>query len=137
MTFLGKCIIIRGLSRRCNSMAEGPLPKPNTRVRFPSSAPKKRWKMIRFPSFFYPLRKQWHIISPSGLDIINNGKPLLYIINRRLYHIRNDDIQCFALMIYHNKLWMIYKAHALIYLRECGIINSPINKNLTEGTVHE
>ena len=22
----------------------------------------------------------WHIISPSGLDIINNGKPLLYII---------------------------------------------------------
>ncbi len=25
--------------RRCNSMAECPLPKPNTRVRFPSSAP--------------------------------------------------------------------------------------------------
>ncbi len=29
------------ISRRCNSMAECPLPKPNTRVRFPSSAPIK------------------------------------------------------------------------------------------------
>ena len=28
---------------------------------------------------------------------------------------------------------MIYKAYALIYLRKCDIINSPINKNLTGG----
>ena len=27
----------------------------------------------------------------------------------------------------------IYKAYALIYLRKCDIINSPINKNLTES----
>ena len=39
-----------------------------------------------------------------------------YLINRRLYRFRNGDIQCSALMIYRNKLRMIYKAHALIYL---------------------
>ena len=45
------------------------------------------WKNLLFPCWdaVYPLRKQWHIISPFGLDIINNGKPLLYIISRRLY----------------------------------------------------
>ena len=36
----------------------------------------------------------------------------------------------FAMMIYRNKLRMIYKAYALIYMRKCDIINSPINKNL-------
>ena len=43
-----------------------------------------------------------------------------------------DDIQNFVLMIYRNKLRMIYKAHALILVRYYAIINSPINKNLTE-----
>ena len=33
-----------------------------------------------------------------------------YIINRRLYRFRNDDIQHSVLMIYRNKLRMIYKA---------------------------
>ncbi len=41
MTFPAFCTIIDTVSRRCNSMAECPLPKPNTRVRFPSSAPKR------------------------------------------------------------------------------------------------
>ena len=44
---------------------------------------------------------------------------------------RNDDIQHFVLMIYRNKLRMIYKACALIYLQKYDTINSPINKNLT------
>ena len=35
---------------------------------------------------------------------------------------RNDDIQHFVLMIYRNKLRMIYKAYALIYWRKCDII---------------
>ena len=39
-------------SCRCNSMAECPLPKPNTRVRFPSSAPKKKRASKRLSSFF-------------------------------------------------------------------------------------
>ena len=45
------------------------------------------------------------------------SSPQAYIINRRLYRFRNDDIQNFVLMIYRNKLRMIYKAYALIYLR--------------------
>ena len=44
--------------------------------------------------------------------------------------LRLDDIQNFAWMIYRNKLRMIYKAYALIYLRKCDIINSSIDKNL-------
>ena len=38
------------------------------------------------------------------------SSPQAYIINRRLYRFRNDDIQTFGLMIYRNKLRMIYKA---------------------------
>ena len=56
-----------------------------------------------------------------------------YLINRRLYRFRNDDIQTFGLMIYRNKLRMIYKAYALIYFRKCDIINSPINKNMSNS----
>ena len=42
----------------------------------------------------------WHIISPSGLDIINNGKPLLYIITlSRVSFLRFDDIQHCVLVI--------------------------------------
>ena len=44
---------------------------------------------------------------------------------------RNDDIQHFVLMIYRNKLRIPYKAYALIYLRKCDIIDSPIIQNLT------
>ena len=36
--------------------------------------------------------------------------------------LRLDDIQNCVLMIYRNKLRMIYKAYALIYLRKCDII---------------
>ena len=38
------------------------------------------------------------------------SSPQAYIINRRLYRFRNDDIQNFVLMICRNKLRMIYKA---------------------------
>ena len=44
-------------------------------------------------SIFYPLRKQWYIISPLGLDIIKGGVPPLYLISRRMYC-------AFAMMIY-------------------------------------
>ena len=47
--------------------------------------------------------------------------PQAYIINRRLYPFRNDDIHGFAVMIYRNKLRMIYKANALICLQKCSI----------------
>ena len=60
------------------------------------------------------------------------SSPQAYIINRRLHRFRNDDIQCSALMIYRNKLRMIYKAYALVYMPKCDVTNSSINKNLAE-----
>ena len=38
------------------------------------------------------------------------SSPKVHLINRRLYNFRNDDMQNFVLMIYRNKLRMIYKA---------------------------
>ncbi len=47
----------------------------------------------------------------------------MYLITlQRVSSLRLDDIQHFMLMIYRNKLRMIYKAYALIYLRKCDII---------------
>ena len=51
--------------------------------------------------FFYPLRKQWHIISPFGA--VSHHAPACIFL-------RLDDIQHFVLMIYRNKLRMICKA---------------------------
>ena len=39
-----------------------------------------------------------------------------------VYLLRFDDIQHSVLMIYRNKLRMIYKAHTLILVRFCAII---------------
>ena len=57
------------------------------------------------------------------VDIIKGGEPPLYLITRqRAFCLRLDDIQPYGLMIYRNKLRMIYKAYALIYSRMCDII---------------
>ena len=50
---------------------------------------------------------------------------------RKLFHIRRKPN--ISLKKYRNKLRMIYKAYALIYLQKCDIINSTINKNLADG----
>jgi len=43
--------------------------------------------------------------------IIKGGEPPLYLITRqRVSRLRLDDIQHFVLMIYRNKLRMIYNA---------------------------
>ena len=49
-----------------------------------------------------------HIISPFGA-VSHHAPACIYL--------RLDDIQPYGLMIYRNKLRMIYKAYALIYLR--------------------
>ena len=85
---------------------------------------KKNFEKSKF--FFLSIAKA--MVYHHALACISS--PQAYIINRRLYRFCNDDIQCSALMIYRNKLRMIYKAKALIYLRKRDIINSPINKNL-------
>ena len=48
-----------------------------------------------------------------------------------LFHIRRKPN--ISPKAHRNELRMIYKAYALIYLRQCDIINSPINKNLSRG----
>jgi len=60
----------------------------------------------------------WHIIDArSAAYIIKGGEPPLYLITRqRVSYLRLDDIQPYGLMIYRNKLRMICKAYALIYL---------------------
>ena len=58
-------------------------------------------------------------ISSALSSISRQGE---YLINRRLYRFRNDDIQNCVLMIYRTKLRMKYNAYALILVRLCGII---------------
>ncbi|MBR5783070.1 MAG: hypothetical protein IKY33_02460, partial [Clostridia bacterium] len=54
----------------------------------------------------------WHIITArSAVHIIKGGLPPLYLITRQcVFFLRLDEMQHFVLMIYRNKLRMIYKA---------------------------
>ena len=64
----------------------------------------------------------WHIIAArSAVHIIS---PFGAVSHHALACIllRLDDIQHLVLMIHRNRLRMIYKARALIYLRKCDII---------------
>ena len=113
------------------------------KVQILSSPPKNS---IAFAmEFFYPSRSRDSpkracraLGVPVGLVYHHRAKrgvyhqPLWGCISSRasVYFLRLDDIQCSALMIYRNKLRMIYKAYALIYWRKCGIIYPSINKNL-------
>ena len=49
--------MIQYTKRRYSLVVELRLPKPTVRVRFPLPAPKRRWKMIRFPSSFLSIEK--------------------------------------------------------------------------------
>ncbi len=94
----------------------------------PGVASNKNRTFVYRQMFCFCLSKPqaWHIIAArSVVHIIKGGEPPLYLITRqRASHLRLDDIQHFVLMIYRNKLRMIYKAYALIYLRKCDIIPS-------------
>ena len=102
-------------------------PKPWVVGSSPSAPANKKGTFV-YQKFLFCLSKPqaWHIIAAQrAVHIIKGGKPPLYLITRqRVFSLRLDDMQCFALMIYRNKLRMIYKACALIYLRKCGIILS-------------
>ena len=64
------------------------------------------------PFSFLSKPQAWHIIAArSAVYIIKGGEPPLYLITRqRVSRLRLDDIQHFVLMIYRNKLRMIYNA---------------------------
>ena len=100
-------------------------------VRIQLPPPTKKELLSTKSSFFvYPSRRLG-ISSPHNVRCISSALRAVSHHAPACISLRLDDIQCSALMIYRNKLRMIYKAYALIYLRKCDIINSPINKNLT------
>ncbi len=62
----------------------------------------------------------WHIIDArSAVHIIKGGSPPLYFISSfgAVSPLRLDEIQHFVLMIYRNKLRMIYTPHVVIRMR--------------------
>jgi len=69
-----------------------------------------------FLQYFLSKPQAWHIISPCGAGY-HHGNAVYLITRRRASCLRLDDIQHFVLMIYRNKLRMIYKACVLICLR--------------------
>ena len=105
------------------------VPQKGTEGSNPScSAKKERSKCF---VLFLSKPQAWHIIAArSAVHIISPGGA---VSHRALacISLRLDDIQTFGLMIYRNRLRMIYKACALIYFREYIIINSPKIQDLT------
>ena len=75
----------------------------------PSGRAKKSDK-FRLVGFFYPSRQAWYIITRQRV-YHQHGIAVLYLITPLgVYFCRLDDIQNFVLMIYRNKLRIIYKA---------------------------
>ena len=70
-----------------------------------------------FCSIFLSKSQTWHIIAAGVYH-----HALACISSPKVYSLRLDGIQNFVLVIYRNKLRMIYKAIALILMLECGII---------------
>ena len=105
----------------------------SVQVQVLSPAPKRRWKMICFPSSFLSIAKamvyHWMYNSPAARYTFVYHQPYgLYIITplrvfsatwwytrpkARYTRFRTDDMQFLAKL-------MIYKAIALICLRKCG-----------------
>ena len=80
-----------------------------------------------------PSLRSLHHRAKCGVYHQGRIAPLYLITRQRAYSLRLDDILPCGLMIYRNKLRVIYKVYALIYLQKCDIINSTINKNLADG----
>ena len=81
----------------------------------PSPTNKKRTFVYRqMFSFCLSKPQAWHIITAQrAVHIIKGGEPPLYLITRqRASYLRLADIQTFGLMIYRNKLRMIYTPSA-------------------------
>ncbi len=60
----------------------------------------------------------WYIITARSAVYIISPFGAVYHHASACILLRLDDIQCYALVIYRNKLRMIYKAYALIDLRK-------------------
>ena len=128
-------------------------------TQIPSSPPTKKELLSTKSSFFviqaagFPEASVRALGVPVGLvwnqrapRVVWNPDEVAHGIARSAYRIKflrlgchtrrcRDSIQTFGLIPYRNKLRIPYKAYALIYLRKCDIINSPINKNLCKSKV--
>ena len=73
-------------------------------------------------SFCLSKPQAWHIIAARSVVYIISPCGAVSHHASACISLRLDDIQPYGLMIYRNKLRMIYKAYALIYLRKCDIM---------------
>ncbi len=99
--------LCKGSTADSDSVCEGSNPS--------SAANKKRTFVYQKFSFCLSKPQAWHIIAAQrAVHIIKGGKPPLYLISPfgAVSLLRLDDIQHFALMIYRNKLRMIYTPSA-------------------------
>ena len=91
-------------------------------VQIPFSPPKNTAEKDTFSAvFFYPSRRLG-ISSPHEVWWISSALWAVYHHASACIFLRLDDIQHYVLVIYRNKLRMIYKADALIYLPMCDIM---------------
>ena len=113
--FPRKYAILLLLHRGVVQLVERRSPKPHVAGSNPSAPAKK--SSFFGTRIFLSKPQAWHIIDArSAVHIIKGGEPPLYLITRqRASPLRLDDIQCSALMIYRNKLRMIYNGSPLIY----------------------
>ena len=75
----------------------------------PTKKPNLSTRQIRLFCLSKP--QAWHIISPCGAGY-HHGNAVYLITRQRVSYLRLDDIQHFVLMIYRNKLRMIYTPSA-------------------------
>ena len=88
------------------------------------STNKKRTFVYQKFSFCLSKPQAWYIIvAQSAVYIIKGGNAALVSHHApACISLRLDAIHGVAVIPYRNKLWIPYKAYALIYLRKCDII---------------
>ncbi len=83
---------------------------------FESLCPSQKIRQVSTCRIFLSKPQAWHIITTQSWISSRAATALVSHHAPACIFLRLDDIQCSALMIYRNKLRMIYKAYALIYL---------------------
>ena len=84
---------------------------PFARESSPSAPAKKEVTFVYQKLLLFLSKPQaWYIIRRKSVDHQGRVAPLYLITRQRASFLRLDDIQTFGLMIYRNKLRMIYKA---------------------------
>ena len=90
-------------------------------------------KALAYASAFFLSKPQaWYIIDARSTAYIISPFGAVSHHAPACIYLRLDDIQIFGLMIYRNKLRMIYKAYTLIYLRSCDIIKPRMQPTKTD-----